>query len=74
MEFFVHGYYTVKWYNAKGEEVHSEDKYLTSAEYGREIAKMQTAFLQGKDVASMQAIPTPGKNKLIHLHMGKLVK
>lgn len=51
------GWYEVKWYNAKGEEVKREEKYLTDPLYRREVMAMQTAYLKGEDVARMVATP-----------------
>ena len=54
---FSCGWYKIKWYNAKGEQVKEEEKYLTAQLYHREIMQMQTAFLQGKDVEKMTITP-----------------
>ncbi len=51
------GWYEVKWYNAKGEQVKAEAKYLTAPLYRREVMAMQTAFLQGKDVERLVITP-----------------
>lgn len=50
---FSCGWYKIKWYNTKGEQIREEEKYLTARLYRREVMKMQTAFLQGKDVEKM---------------------
>ena len=58
---FSCGWYKIKWYNAKGEQVKEEEKYLTAQLYRREIMVMQTAFLQGKDVEKMAVTPIEKK-------------
>ena len=54
---FECGWYEVKWYNEKGEQVKNEKQYLTCPLYRREIMKMQTAFLRGEDVARLVVSP-----------------
>ena len=54
---FGRGWYNVKWFNKAGDIVKNEDMFLTTLLYRREEMKMQTAFLQGKDVARMTATP-----------------
>ena len=58
---FSYGWYKIKWYNVKGEQVKEEEKYLTAQLYRREVMKMQTAYLQGKDVESMTVTPIEKK-------------
>ena len=58
---FSCGWYKIKWYNAKGEQVKEEEKYLTAQLYRREVMKMQTAYLQGKDVESITVTPIEKK-------------
>jgi hypothetical protein len=59
---FSCGWYKIKWYNAKGEQVkEEEEKYLTAQLYRREVMTMQTAFLQGKDVEKMVVTPIEKK-------------
>ena len=52
---FGRGWYNVKWFNKVGDIVKNEDMFLTALLYRREEMKMQTAFLQGKDVVRMTA-------------------
>lgn len=58
---FSCGWYKIKWYNAKDEQVKEEERYLTAQLYRREVMKMQTAYLQGKDVAKITAMPIEKK-------------
>lgn len=58
---FSCGWYKIKWDNAKGEQVKEEEKYLTAQLYRREVMKMQTAYLQGKDVESITVTPIEKK-------------
>lgn len=57
MDAFWCGMYKVEWYNKQGKVVKSEIKYMNWFDYRREEMAMQTAYLQGKDVASMKAMP-----------------
>ena len=55
------GWYNVKWYNAKGEVVKAEEKYLTAIEYRKEVMKMQNAAMLGSDVERLVATPIDEK-------------
>ena len=51
------GWYNVKWFNKAGEMVDNKDMYLTAPIYYKEVAKMQTDFMLGKDVYQLVATP-----------------
>ena len=54
---FACGWYEVKWYNAKEEVVKSQEQYLESNDYNREVMKMQNAYLRGEDVKKLTITP-----------------
>ena len=55
------GWYNVKWYNAKVEVIKAKEKYLTNAEYRKEVMKMQTSAMLGSDVKKLVATPIEKK-------------
>ena len=55
--FFKCGYYIVEWFNKQKQVIKSERKYLTDPLYRKEVIYMQTAFLQGQDVAGLNIKP-----------------
>lgn len=55
------GWYNVKWFDKNDNVVKSEDKFLTAPLYNRAVMEMQTAYLQGVNVAKLIATPIEKK-------------
>lgn len=55
------GWYNVKWLDKNDKVVKSEEKFLTVPLYNRAVMEMQTAYLQGVNVAKLIATPIEKK-------------